>query len=269
MSQPETLTLRYGKIAQTASDKIEQINQLLFTQEFNNEAEEINFFKNILPPLYATYMRYVSFYHIETRKPIGIKKTLERYFKKELKKIEDYSTQHAELSFYLKSGNTHLDHLYFVRARSINDHSVDNFFPAINKRCCTIYSLRIALLLANEVIKDYLYQSLTHIKESYTIGSIFDKSTFPSVKPLTWTGSKTDLIELAYALQTDGCFNEGKAQLNQIIEYLETIFYINLGNTTRVFQDILARKMGYTKFIDRLKNRLENRIEKIEEKNRK
>lgn len=268
MSLPITLGERYEKIVQKSSEMLEQINISLTTTDFENDQQEINFFKVTLPPIYATYIRYVTTYQIETQKPIGIKKALERHFKKELKKIEEYTTQHSELYRYIKSGKKHLDNLYFLRTKSINDFSIDNYFPAINKRCCTIYTLRIATLQANETVKDYLYQALDEVKNNFAVvNKIAEISPLTQLKKLVWTDSKTNLIELAYALQSAGCFNEGKAQLTQIISYLEHIFSVNLGNTTRIFQDILARKTGYTKFIEQLRDRLLTRINKIEDKN--
>jgi hypothetical protein len=78
---------------------------------------------------------------------------------------------------------------------------------------------------------------------------------------MTWTDSKTSLIELAYALHATGSFNNGKAGLKQVTDYLQTPFHVDLGNTSRTFQEILARKRGYTNFLDRLRYRLLQRIE--------
>lgn len=265
----EWISERYERIVHKASDAIETINTQLTQNEFSSDQEEISFFKESLPPLYATYMRYVTTYSIETHKPIGIKKTLEKYFKKELRKIEEYTTHHSEFYRYLRAGKTHLDNLYFTRTKSINDFSIDSYFPAINKKCCTIYSLRVAMLQANETVKDYLYQAIDDVKNNFTVvAKLAEASPLNQLKKLVWTDSKTNLIELAYALQSAGCFNEGKAQLTQIIAYLEHIFSVNLGNTTRIFQDILARKTGYTKFIEMLKDRLQARIDRIESKSR-
>jgi hypothetical protein len=63
-------------------------------------------------------------------------------------------------------------------------------------------------------------------------------SSFPKVK-LTWTGNKTDLIELIYALDMEGSFNDGKVPLTQIAAYFERVFNIDLGNNIpRNFYDM-------------------------------
>ncbi|WP_430393710.1 RteC domain-containing protein [Chryseobacterium profundimaris] len=69
----------------------------------------------------------------------------------------------------------------------------------------------------------------------------------PTTK-LSWTGSKVALIELVYALQTEGVFNNGNADLKEIIENFEQIFSIDLGQFNRVFLVIRIRKSSPTKF---------------------
>lgn len=50
----------------------------------------------------------------------------------------------------------------------------------------------------------------------------------PTVKQ-NWTGSKVALIELLYALHTEGVFNNGASDLKDVVEYFETTFNIDLG----------------------------------------
>jgi hypothetical protein len=87
----------------------------------------------------------------------------------------------------------------------------------------------------------------------------------PSVN---WTLSKTDLIELIYALHSGGAFNKGTASIAQISRFFESVLHIQLGNTSMTFQEILRRKDS-TAFLERLKEKLEEHIEKIDEKNLK
>mgnify|MGYP000703370779 CR=1 FL=1 len=82
----------------------------------------------------------------------------------------------------------------------------------------------------------------------------------PNVK-LTWTGSKVALIELIYALHTEGVFNNGAADLKDIAEYFEHTFEIDLGQYRRVFLEIRARKNDRTKFLTTLNDSLQKRME--------
>ena len=61
-------------------------------------------------------------------------------------------------------------------------------------------------------------------------------------------------------MQADKTFNNGDAPLNKILGALGNMANVNLGNTSRTFQQILGRKEGYTKYLDSLKRSLQGRI---------
>lgn len=83
---------------------------------------------------------------------------------------------------------------------------------------------------------------------------------------LNWTLSKTDLIELVYALHSGGAFNKGTATIADIARFFEQVLHIQLGNTSMTFQEILRRKDS-TAFLERLKEKLNEHITNIEERN--
>lgn len=86
----------------------------------------------------------------------------------------------------------------------------------------------------------------------------------PNIK-LMWTGSKVALIELLYALQSEGVFNNGAVDLKDIAEYFEHIFEIDLGQYRRAFLEIRARKSERTKFITSLNETLLKRIDNADD----
>jgi Asp-tRNA(Asn)/Glu-tRNA(Gln) amidotransferase C subunit len=86
----------------------------------------------------------------------------------------------------------------------------------------------------------------------------------PKVKQ-TWTGSKVALIELLYALHTEGVFNNGTSDLKDIAEYFENVFNIDLGQYHRAFLEIRMRKSDQTKFLNALKEKLVKRMENTDE----
>lgn len=82
---------------------------------------------------------------------------------------------------------------------------------------------------------------------------------------MQYTGPKVGLSELGYAFTAMKLFNHGKVSLNMMMKYLEKVFHVDLGNYTATFQDIRNRKKGgNTKFIDALKMRLEDWIDKLD-----
>lgn len=80
-----------------------------------------------------------------------------------------------------------------------------------------------------------------------------------------WTGSKVALIELLYALHTEGVFNNGASDLKDIAEYFENIFNIDLGQYHRAFLEIRMRKSDQTKFLNSLKEKLVKRMENTDD----
>jgi hypothetical protein len=78
---------------------------------------------------------------------------------------------------------------------------------------------------------------------------------------LFWTGNKTELIELIYALQSSGAINSGTADIKEMASLFEQIFNIDLGNYYHTFIEIRARKGSKTKFIDKLEEALLRRFE--------
>jgi hypothetical protein len=83
----------------------------------------------------------------------------------------------------------------------------------------------------------------------------------PPNNDLVFTASKVYLTELGYAMKAHGSFNNGNAPVSKILNALGCMGKVDLGNTSRTFQQILSRKTGYTKYLDSLKLSLEDRIE--------
>ncbi len=91
-------------------------------------------------------------------------------------------------------------------------------------------------------------------------GGTKDSSTYIRLSNLSWTSSKTDLIELIYALQSNGSVNSGTAEIKEMASGCEQIFNLDLGNYYHTFEEIRSRKSNRTKFLDHLKESLEKRI---------
>ncbi|WP_431217556.1 RteC domain-containing protein [Puia sp. P3] len=117
----------------------------------------------------------------------------------------------------------------------------------------------VAWLLSLDLMQDYLLRAEEELTRPHDPKQ-------RNIAKLTWTDSKSALIELAYAIQSAGSLNDRKASLREIIEGLQAAFNIDLGHYPRVFQEILSRKTGYTTYIDRLREKLLLRIKIIEEK---
>ncbi len=74
-----------------------------------------------------------------------------------------------------------------------------------------------------------------------------------------WTGSKSDLIELSYALYYIKALNNGQITLNQIISTFEQVFNVKLQNFSRTLIDI-KNKQQENLFVVRLNQTFSNQI---------
>ena len=218
--------------------------------QFSGKQEEIEFFKEIKPVFASQYYYYEKLVSIKIREPLGSNDELLEFYNIELRHVQKFVNENPEFYRYCLSNATHLDDKYFVREHNaIVDPDVDGLFS-------TGYDSKLAMLLANQMVKEHL---LACIKKTSNDFSESSQST------LTWTGPKTALIELIYALQSTETFNNGKADLKLIATSFESIFNVSLGNYYRVFQEIRIRKSGKTNFLDQLKNKFLQRMDESDQ----
>jgi hypothetical protein len=162
---------------------------------------------------------------------------------------------------YFRSSSTYLDYKYFLRGKFDIKLALDSYYFETDTSFATSHDFKVATILANDLIQLYLENQLLMLENN----EYSEKSQRkPNVK-MTWTGSKVALVELMYALHTEGVFNNGAADLKEIAEYFEYIFDIDLGQYRRVFLEIRARKSDKTKFITTLNDHLLKRMEDSDE----
>ena len=76
------------------------------------------------------------------------------------------------------------------------------------------------------------------------------------------------IIELIYALHTEGIFNHGVADIREIVQSFSKAFDIEIGQYHRTFNEITNRKAERTKFLSSLKDSLINRMDQADEHQR-
>ena len=240
---------------------VTSLKNCINSNKFKTETEEIIFFKEIKPQFTSKLIYYNMVYKIEMKRPNGGNRILKKYFLNELQKLKAYFDNELDFYKYYRSGSSYLDHKYFLRGKYDIKLALDSYYFETDTSFSTSHDFKVARILANDLIQLYLEDQLIMI-ENKDLG---DKSQRkPNVK-MTWTGSKVALIELMYALHTEGVFNNGAADLKEIAEYFEHIFDIDLGQYRRAFLEIRARKTDKTKFIASLNETLLKRMENSDE----
>lgn len=228
---------------------------------FKTDTEEIHFFKEIKPQFTSKLIYYNMVYKIEMKRPNGGNRVLKKYFYNELQKLKAFFDNELEFYQYYRSGSTYLDYKYFQRGKFDIKLALDNYYFETDITFSTSHDFKVAQILANDLIQLYLENQLLMIENK-------DNSEKSQRKPnikLMWTSSKVALTELLYALQSEGVFNNGAADLKDIAEYFEQVFEIDLGQYRRVFLEIRARKNDRTKFISSLNETLLKRMDNADD----
>jgi hypothetical protein len=236
---------------------INELKKVATKTNFKSKSEEIQFFKEVKPLFTSKLIYFNLVYRIEMKKPNGGNKILKKYYNNELLKLKAFFDNELEFYQYYRSGSTYLDYKYFLRGEVDIKLALDSYYFESDMSFATSHDFKVATILANDLIELYLENQLLMLENNENSEKSQRK---PNVK-LTWTGSKVALIELIYALHTEGVFNNGAADLKDIAEYFEHTFEIDLGQYRRVFLEIRARKNDRTKFLTTLNDSLQKRME--------
>jgi hypothetical protein len=240
---------------------LEKLKTFFIKYKRLNKKEEIEFFRDIKPRFVAKVIYYNEIYTIETNKPFGSQKTMGKYYKAEVNKLNVFFKKNQEFYRYYRTCNNCLDNKFFIRAKYDLKLMVDSYYFQSDHRFTTSHDYKVARILANDEIKVFLEEQIEKLgRKTITI-----QSPSPLPKGPKWTGSKVELIELIYALHTEGVFNNGTSGLKEVTTFFETAFDIDLGQFNRVFLEIRNRKSDRTKFLNTLKNKLMIRMDEADE----
>ena len=242
-------------------NSIEKLKANFEKEKVKSLEYEIDFFKNIKPKFTSKLIYYNAIFKIETKKPHGGERILKKYLNNELDKLKRYFDNNLDFYKYYRTGSNYLDHKYFTRGKFDVKLALDSFYFEVDHTFSTSHDFKVAKIMAHDLIQVYLEDKLLMLENKEPK----EKSQVnPKVKQ-TWTGSKVALIELLYALHTEGVFNNGASDLKDIAEYFENIFNIDLGQYHRTFLEIRMRKSDQTKFLNALKEKLVKKMENTDD----
>lgn len=238
------LGVRCNKAIVLMVSLLNELKDFVRTYEFKEQVEEIFFFKQLKPVFLSQYFFYERVLSLKINEPPAIGGNSIAYYINELEQLQYFSKANSDFIQYCLSESSQFDDKYFVRGFvAPTDFITDREFS-------TGYDQRLSSIIANRLLKEHIIAVVEGHKAS---GDVTGSS-------LTWTGSKADLIELIYALETVGAINKGAADIKEIARRFETLFNISLGNFYRQFLDIRLRKKEKTTFLNQMKEKLEVRI---------
>lgn len=222
---------------------------------FENEEEEIRFFKEIKPRLFCQLIYYRKLYNIEMNRPKGGEDEQRDYLKRQLCRLNDYFDANRDFYKYYRSNETHMDELYFLRQHPAIRLTMESFYFERDPQFSTAADFKMAKVIANDMVEEYLNGELERMAHRHENGGMFIK------EKLTWTAKKVFLVELIYALFHAGVFNNGRATLREIKTYMEDVFNIDLGTNPSVYYGEMKMRKIRTSFLNLLKELLINKMD--------
>lgn len=254
----ETLAEQYKASIILCKKAVAKLKSYISSYSFESIEDEIHFFKEVKPLFYSKYIYFISVYNYLMKKPTGAEDHLKGYINSELADLKRYFDHNAAFYQYYRSGSTQMDEIYFTRG-GFNVHVELEKFEE-DEVYSTSHDYKLSNIIANERYQDFLNLELQKLSEHDLRPS---EATFDL--PLTWTFSKTDLIELSYSLVAAGVFNNGNTDIKTVVNFLQVAFHVDLGQYYHKFSDITRRKKDRTIFLDKLKISLLRKIDhKIE-----
>lgn len=258
--EEESALYKAEKSIHVTKAAMEKIREHISQFTFETAEEEIHFFKEIKPRFYSKLIYYLKVFNIETRRPNGGHKAEEKFLRKEMQKLTHFFDNNLEFYQYYRTGSSYLDEKYFLRGSQDLYLTLDPHYFNTDPSFSTSHDYKVAKLIANELLRIYLNKAIEEAaQQTESINRYITKPV------LTWTGSKTALIELLYALQSSGVFNNGAADVKLVATYLQEAFNVELGNYYRTFQEIRIRKGSRTQFLEQLIKQVTKRMDDTDE----
>ncbi|MGX5820203.1 RteC domain-containing protein [Chitinophaga lutea] len=252
---------RYKTGARIADQAELRLKELVVQEGFDSQEEEIQFFKHLQPAILSKKIYYSQLFRIEADRPKGIREEYKKFLDQEMQRITMFFEEHNALDLYYRGGARDKDEQYFLRSSRYNNEYPVDLEGMLDTRFCTVTSFKLAELMALESVSGYLVQKLEQL---YAL-----PRSVGYKQQLRWTDTKINLVELVYAMYFAGSFNNGRAELKQIFEWLEQSLDVDIGNAYSNFRDIRMRKKDYASFLTHLKDCLLKKIGEMEEVPRK
>ncbi|MES2063594.1 MAG: RteC domain-containing protein [Bacteroidota bacterium] len=239
----------------------EKLKRFIGDTLFENQDDEIAFFKYEKPKFTAEHLYAMEIFTIEAARPLNDTATLKAFYEQELKYIHRFLEQNKFLYSYYQFDLKELDHLLFVRGAKPVDLPVPDMIgldPGFTTCCDMLWGK----FMAFERLEKWLREEISELNGNNCGGTAAVVPSLIPIGALKWTGESINLVEIAYGIWLTGQLNNGQVSITEIVEFLEAVFRIRIGKAHRRWQGIANRKrLGYTKFLDECKVKIEKRVE--------
>lgn len=245
-------------------EKLTELKVFVQSEPFESDTDEIAFFKQYKPRILGPLFYFHHILRIESQRPPG-EEELDDYYEKQQEEQKLFFDRHVAFFQYYRSGATYLDNYYFLRGRQGNVIDVDVCHLDDEAEFSTGYDYLVARIMAMEMLYAFL-----SVKRTYLQNGNEDVSTeLLKVKgSYQWTGSAIELI--VYGLSETGSINNGETPIHELAAFVGTLLNIDIRDCYSTYTDMKRRKNeSRTYFLDKMRERLNKRMEQDDEKERK
>lgn len=238
---------------------LHHVKEDIIKEGFANKAEEIRFFKQIKPNILGKLIYYNKVYRIETACPAENGHLYQNYFALQLRGLQQEYKEHicnSDFYRYYRSGRTDRDEHYYSLGNINYYDGLNSFVFEIDPKFSTYFDYKVAKIIANELIYNYLPTKLTPEQTPDVLLQNAD------AKDIFWTQTKNALIELIYALHAADALSHGKLGIRKISMVFQILFRISLTDIHNSFHRMKTRAGSRTLFLDQLKFSLEEYMDR-------
>ena len=233
------------------------------TYIFPTKEDEILFFKVQKPEILGRLLFFYKIYRIETQCPNGSDEVIKGYISRELDNLTYFFNRNLDFYQYYRSHSTLYDEYYFVRGKSDLRLCTDSAQFDKEPNFSTGYDYKVAKIIANEMLRIYLNKRLVKLETNTQVEDNLQKCL---KYPFRFTGKKVFLIELGYSLVSSGDINNGNVEIKEMMNFLGTVFQVELGDYYAAYIAMKERKKDRTAYLSRLQDSLVKRMDEDDSK---
>lgn len=240
-----------SKAISICRNTLSEMRKKVTTSSFKSQAEEIKFFKQYKQIPLSHFLFHKEIQRIEISAPSCNSKNREKYLIAQLDNCDAFCLSHIDFLHYTETNSTYLDAYYYTRT-SKNSPPLD-ISPRfiLDKEFSTPMDYTLAKIKSIKLLVPYIKEKLNNL----TMQKNFE--TRPEFK-INCEATKTDIVELTYALISSGAI---RGDIRELATAFEFLFQMELGDLYRTFIEIRHRSIDRTKFLDELKIALLKRMD--------
>lgn len=240
------------------ADTMNELRERIRRHPFEDETDEINFFKYTKPRFCAWQTYVVELHKILSSVPVGTDQMVRDYYMEEIGVVNRFFRLHAFHYQYYVTDEHSKDKQFFLRCNRSLFPPGRELLPD-DPECSTDLDHLFSMFRAYEMLRDFLIGRIRLLYQEPN--NVFIKEIIQGRKRW-WSGTKMELVEFGYGIYFTRRVNGGKADISDIIAWLEASFNEDLAQAYRMFVDITRRKtISHTKYLDEMRGAIHVHIE--------